>query len=304
MRWSVSAKSPHRLTSLSHAVTVVTMNMDHESSRWTKAESGTNGQSAVAVVDRALDILEAFSSSKAEYGLTELAQTIGLPKATTHRLLMTLSRRGYISADSGRYRLGTRLLQLSHTLVSSLDIRRVARHRLVALRDLTMETVHLAIRDRDAVVYLEKVDSHHNVRPHTWVGYRAHLHSTALGKAMLAHESEGVIAQLIGGRVLDRLTARTVTDAREYLSVLRRVRLDGYALDDEEDTPGMRCVAAPVRDHSGCVCAAVGIAAPVDRMPIQRMHAMSADVVRTAHAISAQLGSRDNPDWGEVHHHG
>lgn len=267
------------------------MDLDQRSEHRLKDAQAPEEHGGVVAVERALDILEAFSPSKPEYGLTELAQSLALPKATTHRLLMTLVRRRYISTADGRYRLGTRVLDVAHSLISSLELRRIAHEHLLALRDQTGETAHLAILDATQIVYLDKVDSWHNVRPHTWVGYRADLHSTALGKALLAFEREEAIRRVLGERVLSRQTARTLVDPELVLGELRRTRDRGYALDDEEDTPGMRCVAAPVRDHSGGVCAAVGIAGPITRLDGDRVREVIPSVVAAAHRISDHLGA-------------
>lgn len=280
-----------KLTSQQSVHTVADMDLDRESTPRAMNLRAADGHGGVTVVERVLDVLEAFSPSKPEYGLTELAQHLRIPKSTTHRLLMTLERRRYIAVADGRYRLGTRVLDVAHAVVASLDTRRLAHDHLVALRDETGETAHLAVRDETEVVYLDKIDSTHSVRPHTWVGYRAQLHSTSLGKALLAFEDEGVVRRLFLGRQLPRRTARTLVELEQVLNELRRTQDRGYALDDEEDTQGMRCVAAPIRDHLGSVCAAVGIAGPTDRLRDDRIEDIVSAVVSTARVISTQLGA-------------
>lgn len=266
------------------------MRLDQQSAQWTD-DAPSREQGGITSLDRALDIVEAFSPAKSEYGLTELSKHLGIPKATTHRLLIALVRRGYVTVVDHRYRLGTRVLAVAHAAVSARELRAVAQPQLHRLRERTGETVHLAVRDGAEVVYTDKVDSWHSVRPHTWIGFRACVHSTSLGKALLSLEHDELVRGLLAGKTLVKKTPHTMVNLDDVLADIRRTRERGYALDLEEDTPGMRCVAAPIRDHTGSVCAAVGIAGPVNRLRRERIERVAPAVVDAARQISLELGA-------------
>jgi DNA-binding IclR family transcriptional regulator len=224
---------------------------------------------SVQSVTRAFDILEALAASD-ELGVTDLATQTGLVPSTAHRLLATLANRGYVSqrADSGRYALGYKLVELASGLEQGLArLRRVARPHLESVQEATEETTNLVVLDGDRVIYVDQVPGSRSVRMFTVVGAAALAHTTAAGKAILAFGPPEVVAALYSDRdELERLTTRTLPTVDALGDDLKRTAKRGYALDNEEHEEGVSCIAAPVLDRDGRPRAAISISAPTARV--------------------------------------
>jgi DNA-binding IclR family transcriptional regulator len=247
----------------------------------------------VGAVQRALNIVEFLAARPGlEASLAEIAAGLELPKPTVHRLLANLEAFRLVAPGpgAGTYRLGLRLLELGNAVADELHVARVARTHLVRLRDDTGETTHLAMLDGENVLYLDRVECDRAVRMVSPVGARLPAHCTALGKAMLASFDDAELASRFKGRKLARLTDRSVTDYADLISRLAHVRSSGYAVDDEEVEPGLRCIGAAVHDRSGAVVAAVSLSAPVDRLPHHLVEDVARRVRRAADDVSGELG--------------
>lgn len=242
-------------------------------------------------VDNALALLEIFSSECPELGITELSRALGLGKSTVHRLLATLSSRGYVLQDrrTEKYRLGLKAFEVGSVAVSRLGSREVAAPFLQRLMTATRETVHLGVLDGWEVVYIDKIDSHQTLQMYSRIGRRAPLHCTALGKALLAFRPAEELERFLRRR-LKSYTPRTLTEPAAVRSDLALVRDRGYALDNEEFEAGLKCIAAPLRDHTGEVVASVGIAGPAVRLLEERVAPLAGLVKDAAGAVSAALG--------------
>jgi IclR family acetate operon transcriptional repressor len=217
----------------------------------------------IRAVERAIAILKAFSPATPVLGVTELARTLKLHKSTVHRLLATLEQSGFVTQDPahGRYRLGLPLFELGSLVVNSMELQHVARPYLEDAHRACGETVHLAILDEWDVVYIDKIESIHQVRMHSQVGRRAPAHCTGLGKALLAGLPAGALDQFIQRRGLRGYTSRTITAPEVLRNHLALVRQRGHAIDGGEHEELIRCAAAPIIDHTGQVVAAASIAA-------------------------------------------
>jgi DNA-binding IclR family transcriptional regulator len=242
---------------------------------------------------KALDLLNAFSFSQRRLSLGDLATRTGIPRATAFRLLSTLEVSGYVTKTGGEYQLGLKCFMLGNIVAADLDLREVARAHLVALRDATRETTQIAILDHWQVVYLERVPS---PQPVGFMRARAGAilpaHCTGLGKTLLAFEPETEVAAWAATQTFAPLTRHTITSARRLLDELRAIRERGYGVDEEENELGVRCIAAPVRNHEGRVIAAISAAGPAERMPRTLVGSdAAAAVVRAAQAISSDLGA-------------
>jgi DNA-binding IclR family transcriptional regulator len=254
----------------------------------------------VKSVEKACLLLEVVSDYPDGISITELADRVGMYKSTAHRLLNTLMRRGYIEQDrrTGRYKLGYTLLDLGMKLLSSIDLRREA---LPYLRELAVESnevVHLALLDQGEMVYIEKVESSNTVRMHSRIGKRVPAHATGLGKVILAYLPRSETLAVIDRYGLPQLTERTITDRQAFLRCLDEVRKAGYAVDVEENEPGICCVAAPIWDHTGRVVAACSVSGPSLRMTPERMEELKPLVKETGLRISERLGWR--PESREI----
>jgi IclR family acetate operon transcriptional repressor len=191
----------------------------------------------------------------------------------------------------GHYVLGLRLAELGHVALDTLEIRAKARPVLEGLMEATRETVHLMLLDGQTGLYVDRVESPQRVRVSSSVGHREYLHCSGVGKAILASLPPSRLAEVIA-RGLPRLTPRTITHPGRLRRHLAGVVRRGYAIDNEEGEPGIRCVGAPVFDHRGDVVASVSVAGPAYRLPLAQLAAWGPRVAEAAAAISAALGFR------------
>lgn len=265
--------------------------MDLQPSQAPDSKRPSNLVQTIERVDQLLGIL-----GEAHRGLRlgELAEAVRLPKGTVHRLLSSLVYFNYVQQDpaSRRYGLGFRLVTLGNSLLGHIDVRSLAQPSLLELARRTKETVHLVVLDSDQALYIDKILlSSEGLHMSSRLGYRAPLHCTAVGKVILAHLSDGEVDRIIADKGLPRRTAHTLVDGGTLKAHLHRVKDEGYAQDNEEDSEGVRCVAAPVFDMYGEVIAAISVSAPAVRVTPQvaKEHLKSL-VMETAGKISHQLG--------------
>jgi DNA-binding IclR family transcriptional regulator len=253
-----------------------------------RAAASASGETKALV--KAVAALDALLAAPDGRSLAEIARETGLSKATAHRLLGGLADAQLVRPlGEGRYALGPRCLVLGAGFLAGVDLRREA---LPALRELAQragETVHLGVLSGTQVVYIEKVDSHHAIRMHSRVGATQPALSTGLGRAILAYaEPELVEAALAAG--VQARTPGTVTDPGALRTLLARVRERGVAVDDVENEPGIRCVAAAVLDHAGRPVAAISVSGPEHRVTPQEAARLAPLVRETAERVSRGLG--------------
>jgi IclR family acetate operon transcriptional repressor len=214
------------------------------------AERAPDGRprGGVQSIDRAFAILEAMADSGGVIGLSQLAGASGLPLATIHRLVRTLVELGYVRQEPSRqYSLGPRLMRLAEGSTKRLGT--LARPAMSRVVERLGESVNLAVLDGEEIVYVAQVQPSANfMRMFTEVGRRTKPHTTAVGKAILAHEPDQDVLALLKRSGMPRRTERTLTTPEEFLADLARVRERGYALDDGEQELGVRCVAVVVPD--------------------------------------------------------
>ncbi len=258
--------------------------------------SSSSKRYQIRAVARALDLLTAFSTSDPELTLTELSSRRNLSVSTTYRLLATLESRGYVERNSqtGGYSLGVACLDLGAVFLSQLDLRERVLPLLEALREECKETVHLAILDTDRMeaIYLEKLEGLLPIgMMGSRVGGRAPAHCTGLGKCMLAYVPEADVHDFYASTGLEPRTSNTITDLDELRLELIKTRERGYAIDDVEHEPDVKCVAAPVWDHRQVVVGAISVSGPEQRIDrLMTEHDLVARVQRTAHEASIRLG--------------
>ena len=247
-------------------------------------------QYAAPAVEAALSILETLGTVH-EMGLTELSKMLGLGKSSVHRLLATLTRRGYVekSPQSDRYLLTYRLFAVGSRATARLGLREIAHPVMERLRSETGETVNLGVLDGFRTVSVHLVESPHPLSIHMRIGGLP-AHATATGKILLAALDPAELARRLEGRRLERITPRTIKNRPALLAELARVREQGLAVDDEECSLGLRCVGAPVHDHRKEVVAALSVVAPCHRLTPAALPAISAMVRGAARDVSARLG--------------
>lgn len=249
---------------------------------------------SVQSLERAFDLLEALAAG-GELGVTELANRTGLVPSTAHRLLHTLTKRGYVtqSPETGRYLLGYKIVEVASGLEHRRErLRAVARPHLEGIQRATGETVNLVVLEADRVVYIDQVEGSRNVRMFTTVGTSVPAHTTGSGKAIMALGPPDLPAALYGDRELERLTNRTLTTLAALEDDFKRIRRRGYALDNEEHEEGVGCVAAPVFDHTGRPCAAISVSGPTARILHEHSSSLGALLIERAGMVSEALGHR------------
>ncbi|MEN2738891.1 IclR family transcriptional regulator [Microbacterium sp. X-17] len=214
-------------------------------------------------VARAFGLLEALEAAGGESGVTELAERTGLAQPTIHRLLQTLTALGYVRRAAGRrYSLGAGLVRLGDSASGLLA--RWARPVLELVELEAKETANLAALDGDMAVYLAQVPSRHQMRMFTEVGRRVHLHSTGVGKALLAQLPDEEALAIVRRAGMPAFTATTITTEEALLAELRAIRTRGFSVDDGEQEFGVRCVAVPFAGGAGPV--AVSVSGPDSRV--------------------------------------
>jgi DNA-binding IclR family transcriptional regulator len=244
-------------------------------------------------VATAMRLLKAFPEDEVDVGISALAKRLGIAKSTVHRLASTLVSEGMLEQvrDSGKYRLGVGLFRLGALVRRRMEVSSEARSSLYELRAAINESVHLAILDGAEIMYIYNLESTHAIRSHSDLGVRKAAHATAEGQAILAYRPPEVVDRVIAAG-LPAYTPRTITNAERLHKALAAVRQRGCAIDDEESEIGMVCIAAPIRDDSGEVVAALGIAGPATRLSKKAVAGVVPQVIATADQVSARLGYR------------
>jgi len=246
----------------------------------------------IKALDKALSVLEILLQKRSAMNMTELSKKLGLYPSTIHRILDTLKHWGYVEQDSHtqKYQLGLKALELGMAKLHQMDLAREATPYLKELVKQCNETVHLGVLEGGEVLYLAKEESSQTIRMISYVGKRAPLHCTGLGKVLLAYLPAEERKKILGEKVLPRLTENTITDKRELEKELNKVREQGFALDREENEKDVRCVAAPIRNYQGEVIAALSISSPIFRLDKNRQNDLKKALIETSKNISKKLG--------------
>ncbi|KJS21541.1 MAG: hypothetical protein VR72_09935 [Clostridiaceae bacterium BRH_c20a] len=254
-----------------------------------------NPQSQTQSLDRAFALIEIIANSNEPMSLKNITELADLPKPTVYRLLSSLETWGYVDQDDNSgYKLGTKFLLFGAKVQESLEIKKIARQFLKELNGITNETIFLGVLDKGRSLYVDKLDSSHSVRLVSQVGSRNYVHSTSLGKCLLSGLSEGQILKILEEHGMLALTNNTITDKEVLVKQVGQVKLQGFALDNIENEEGVRCIAAPVKDHKGKVVAAVSISGPVQRITDEAIETkLKPALINTVAKISQALGYKE-----------
>lgn len=245
-------------------------------------------------VERALQVLLCFTRAQNPLTSEEIGEMVGLHKSTIYRILATLEVSDFIERTPAgeSYRLGASSLLLGATAIGQVDLLHQARPHLQSLMHATGETVHLVVLHRNQGLVIDKIDSDSSVRMASRTGFRSPLYCTGAGKVLLAHQPEGNIEAFLNETDLQARTPNTITDPDQLRQELANVRKQGFAMDQEEIEPGLRCIAAPIRDHSGGVIASISISGPSSRMTSEVLPELRRTLMEHAHCVSRELGYR------------
>ncbi|WP_202606392.1 IclR family transcriptional regulator [Vreelandella titanicae] len=256
-------------------------------SRSSSQKAGKTGKTLPSqTLMRGLDIIEAVSEGVED--IAELAAKTGMTYSTVHRILSALQARHYVTRDTVRgYRLGRKLLELGYRAYSQTDLVRLAHPLLERLAKETSDTVHLGYAEQDHVIYLDKIASRRAVEISSRIGGSKPLISTGIGKALLLDSDEAEWRH-----IYERSThlLREPGTLELWLKRMREYVKQDYSCDLGEDEQSIRCVAAPIRDSSSRIIAAISVSSTLDYMSLERMEQLAPVVQRSAKLISAELG--------------
>lgn len=215
----------------------------------------------IQAVERALKILDLFNEHEKELKITEISQRMALHKSTVHSLLKTLKKHHYIEQnhENGKYRLALKFFERGNIVNQNIELKSVAKDHLVELSNKTGNTVHLVILDGQEIIYIDKVESSSAAILYSRIGRKALIHSSGVGKAIMAFQSPDEINDILKDYVFVRQTGNTIINKESLIKEFEKIREQGYAIDNEENEPGVFCIAFPIKNKNNQVVAAISI---------------------------------------------
>ncbi len=250
-----------------------------------------NEKNPIQVADRLFHTLETLSY-EGSMGLLELSKHLNLNKSTTHRILNSLIYMGYVKQDpdTTKYRLSFKICELSNQLLTKIDIVEIAKPFLREIVSEVNETIHLVQREGISASYIDKVESYSNtIRMASRVGHSIPLYCSGVGKALLADMSDDKIQDLWHQSDIHKITTHTIVNFQDFMNEIRNIRSLGYALDNEENELGVRCIAVSIPTYNEKSTYAISISAPIDRMDDERILDLSKKILATRKKLSAAL---------------
>lgn len=246
----------------------------------------------VQSAERIFQVMEMLADN-GEMGLMELSAALGLHKSTVHRLLMSLIYMGYARQDetSQKYMLSYKIVNMAGRILERMDILQIAKPYMERLSALSGEAVHLVQREGNNILYIYKIEAKvGTIRMVSHVGMVHPMYCSGVGKAIMATLPEEEVKQIWNESIIEKKTEKTITDYAQMQDVLAQVRENGYALDDEENEKGVRCIAACLYGYQKEVKYAFSISGPTSRMTRERVAELSVDVRRVQEELSGELG--------------
>jgi DNA-binding IclR family transcriptional regulator len=247
---------------------------------------------SVPAIERALSVLECLGQSKRGFSISEIGRRLKIPKSSAHLILTTLERRGFLqkNTQTGRYHFGLQLVSLSRSALENLDLREEARPFLRSLMQESGLTVHMAVLEREEAVIIEKVEAPGLVRLASWIGRRLDVNCTGVGKVLIAFLPNEELDYLLRTKDFARHNSRTIISKNALRRELTLVKQSGYALDNEEDEPGVRRIGAPVFDENAAAVAAISVAGTTSQIGMDRVPLLARQVMRAAQGVSLRMG--------------
>ncbi|KLV08304.1 DNA-binding transcriptional regulator KdgR [Photobacterium ganghwense] len=251
---------------------------------------------AVSSVLKVFNILQALGEQK-EIGVSELSQRLMMSKATTYRFLQTMKSMGYVAqeGEADKYSLTLKLFELGSKSLEYVDLIALADKEMRIISQQTNEALHLGALDENAIIYIHKIDSGYNLRMQSRIGRRNPLYSTAIGKVLLAERDELFVRDTLAGVEFIKHTEKTLENVDQLLEELVMVKERHYAEDNEEQEPGLRCIAAPIYDRFGNVIAGLSMSFPTIRFDVDSLSSYVGMLQQAGKNISEQLGYHDYP---------
>ncbi len=244
-------------------------------------------------VDRALSIIELVAESQKGLSNSDLSRRLKIPKSSASYILRVLENRAYLQRDDGgKYRLGLKLMSLTGDALTHLDVREIAKPTLQEfLQKSKLPEAHLAVLDDGRAVYIEKVENEKSfIKMDIWVGHRLPIHTTAIGKVLVANLTDDEIKKILQLRGMEKKTRKSITSEAKFLREIKKVREYGFAIDNEENADDVRCIAAPIFNADGKIAAALGTSSTILHIDETHLPKLVELVKRSANQVSRQLG--------------
>jgi DNA-binding IclR family transcriptional regulator len=267
--------------------------MDHGRDVAATLSAPVTKTSSVPALERGLAILEAVAKSRSGLTLSQLTRALDLPKSSVFCLLLTLERAGYLhrNAVTKRYQCEMKLVRIAGQALEGITLRDKARPVLRWLLEQTRLTVHMGIAGENEVTLIEKLDAHTSSSMATWIGKGLDFHCTSLGKCLLAFSPEAEVDRILSTHALLRHNENTIASAQRLKAELAKVRSLGFAVDDEEEEIGVRCIGAPVLDAEGRAIAAISISGDIAQIDMSNSSALCTKVRKAAELLSKEMSS-------------
>lgn len=253
-------------------------------------------EAKIQSLERAFNIIEILSYSPQGMPLMDIVKKSGYSKSTVHRFLSSLGALGYIRQDkiSKKYFLTLKMFEISGRIVDKLDVFDMAKEPLQKLQEFTGEAIHLVIRDNCDIVYIHKLESQNTtMRMFSSIGMRRPMYCTAVGKSILATLEKHEIKTVWENSNITKFTDHTIMDLNTLLKETENIKQAGYALDNEENELGVRCIAASIKDYTKKSSAAFSVSAPLSRMSDEKINEIIPIMLKTRDAISQAMGFRN-----------
>lgn len=252
------------------------------------------GKNDIKSIVKASKIIDVIAFERKPLSLSELSNRLGMAKSTLHGLLSTLVNIHYLEQeqDTGRYKLGIQLFELGSQIANTWNEKEIAKSYMEKLVEKTGETVHLAMLSNGEVLYVEKQEAYSSIRIATAPGAKLPVHCTGVGKVLLAYSSAQEIDEILKGYELSPHTEYTITNKGDLLSELQRIRRQGYAYDNQEFVDGLRCVSAPIFNHTNRVIFSLSVSGPLYRMQDEQIEKYRELLLDATYEISRKLGYR------------
>lgn len=257
----------------------------------------TENKFYIQSIDRAFSIIDIVSKSGQNgLALTSISDKVKLPLSTTYRIIQNLISWGYVKEDEdGNYSLGFELIILGNAAENNIAIKNIAHKYISELGDITKETIYLSILDdvKNEIVYIDKIESKGNIKLAAGIGSRNPIHTTASGKALISQFTDEKIRTIFKDCKMARHTKTTICDIGTFINEIHDVQARGYAIDNAENEPGVRCVAAPIFDYKSKIAGSVSLSGVLSNITIESIHDKYASLVKdTARKISIELGCK------------
>ena len=257
----------------------------------------SNSPKATAV-ERAMAMLEYLDGSRRGLNISEISRKLGIPKSSAHVIVVTLERLGYVQKreDSLHYTLGLKAYGLGQGMLRGLSIAELAMPHMRALADRWRRPVHLAVPDGDQGVYIQKAEAPGLIQFDTYVGRRMDLHCTGVGKVLLAWGPPDILERLVAKPTYIRHTKNTIANSKALAKEVAAVRTQGWAIDDEEEELGVRCVAVPVFSAPGRFVAGLSVTGTTGQIPLDEVEVVAERLRQTAVAMFAPVAELEGQE--------